>query len=217
MRKMDILVIMVSQNITYSPIQEKAIALLSSGVSITDTAKECEVSRDTVYQWMKLPGFKDRIWGEQATTVTGIKDRLKGLLGDGVDAIQDIVRDPKHRNNKNLARIVEILFKSTGVLEQQANQLILILPSSDPSDQVRFHLSRVRELLPVIPESEQLALTGEIEEGAIDAEYEDVKVDADPVKLSHCPILLAQFEKLKQGKLRYNTRSESIISMILEK
>lgn len=69
------------------PKQNKAIELLSQGLSIDATATGAGVSRRTIYQWMKDPEFTLALHDKSAEVIDRLNHRLVRLNDKALDVL----------------------------------------------------------------------------------------------------------------------------------
>lgn len=81
-------------------VQERALELLLSGKTVTDTAKEVGVSRQTVSTWLNHdPVFKAELNHRRCELWDGVKQRLTQLAVLAVDVLEESLysSDPRVR------------------------------------------------------------------------------------------------------------------------
>lgn len=120
---------MTTSTLTFSEAQDHAISLMAIGTTKVDTAIACKVSRETIYAWLKIPDFKEKLNKEKSQLVMATREQLQSLLPKSVDIVKKVLNDPE---NKSLGRVLEMLWKSTGVLDSEQSVNILILNSTSP-------------------------------------------------------------------------------------
>jgi len=84
--------IKTSQNLT--PRQLQAADLLARGVSITDTAQEVGVRRETVGIWKRQPEFQAAIQEQLTGLRESARARLQTLIEPALEALEGDLRDP---------------------------------------------------------------------------------------------------------------------------
>lgn len=81
-----------------SPTQERAAELLVSGKTITETAKEVGVSRQTVSSWLNHdPVFIAELNYRRDETWNAVKQRLTQLAVSAVDVLEEALRSSDAR------------------------------------------------------------------------------------------------------------------------
>jgi hypothetical protein len=69
--------------------QEVAVNLLATGQTVTDTAKEIEMARQTVNEWLHYhPGFQAALHSRRQELWDGMTDRLRGLVPTALDVLE---------------------------------------------------------------------------------------------------------------------------------
>ena len=116
-----------------TPAQGKAIRLTAQGLNKTDVAKQCGVSRQTLYDWFSIPDIRAEITKERESVVNETRDQLRALLPLVPEMMKKVILNP---DNKSLAKITEMLLKSTKLLDEKPSNIYIILQSSDPFSQV---------------------------------------------------------------------------------
>lgn len=81
-----------------TPQQEKAVALLASGQTITETAKQLNIERSTLYQW----GTKANFQAYFNTLVKEIQDNTENCLFGLLDEALKTLRDSLSSKNESV-------------------------------------------------------------------------------------------------------------------
>ncbi|MCH7928626.1 MAG: hypothetical protein IID03_11725 [Candidatus Dadabacteria bacterium] len=82
-----------------TPLQEKAVYLFAGGKNVTDTAKELQTDRATLYYWQKQPEFEafyNKVRGEYKEQA---KNELINLFSQALNTIKDCLQS-KNENVK---------------------------------------------------------------------------------------------------------------------
>jgi len=82
----------VLQNVTLRPIQERAIDLLVSGVTISETARQIEVGRNTMHRWLRDPVFREEYEARRSEVKEAGLNEMIGLVGDSVAALKKAIQ-----------------------------------------------------------------------------------------------------------------------------
>jgi hypothetical protein len=73
------------RNDTLSARQERVAAALASGSPVAQVSRDCRVGTATIWAWLKLPRFKDRVADLRRQLVDAALGRLSELLGKAGD------------------------------------------------------------------------------------------------------------------------------------
>jgi hypothetical protein len=73
------------RNDTLSARQERVAAALAAGSSVAQASRDCRVGTATIWAWLKLPRFKDRLSDLRRQLVNEALGRLSDLLGKAGD------------------------------------------------------------------------------------------------------------------------------------
>ena len=169
-------------------LQKECASLLAIGYSKTDAAKECNIDRDTIYHWLKIPEFlmlMGQHKGQQARLYKEMTDRLAIKMMRGWNKILDDI------GNRNYGKISELICKIKGMTDQQQNIAIIILSSFDALGQVKELMQQVSNRLPLLSEEEQAKL---ITDSSDQVECQPVNPDVSKVE---CPYVKLLFERIK--------------------
>ena len=112
-------------NTGLTPLQQKAVALLISGKSITEVSNELQIYRGTLYNWFDKLTFK-AYYNKQCNEVKN--DTFNGLMGiyaDSVKAIKDCI------NSKNEAIRLKT---ATWLIEQLSS---VTIGETDPIEMIK--------------------------------------------------------------------------------
>jgi transposase-like protein len=83
----------MSQNVTLTHKQEKAIMLLLQNKKIEEVAQELGISTKTLYRWLKQDVFKKRFAEVRQELFNEALDSLKTLTKQAIDTLDDILRN----------------------------------------------------------------------------------------------------------------------------
>ncbi len=72
-----------------TPVQEKAVQLFASGKNVSDTAKELNTDRETLYQWQKLPEFEAYYNKVRREKKLQARNELLNLYSEALKTIKD--------------------------------------------------------------------------------------------------------------------------------
>ncbi|HEY3836359.1 MAG TPA: SEC-C metal-binding domain-containing protein [Bryobacteraceae bacterium] len=79
-----------------TPQQLKVIEALSSGVTVTQAARDAGVHRNTINYWRRnLRAFRDALADAQYDRALYFREQLEGLTGLAIQAVRDLLADPK--------------------------------------------------------------------------------------------------------------------------
>jgi transposase-like protein len=77
--------------------QLKAVELLLGGEhTVKAIAKECEVSRTTMYAWMEKEEFKEKLREMSNLQEQFLREAIKGRVNELVDRLEDLSRKSKN-------------------------------------------------------------------------------------------------------------------------
>jgi hypothetical protein len=96
--------------------QQKVLALLSAGSTLTHAAESVGIHRNTVANWRRLPAFREAIDHASAERAAFWAEQAAGLAIDAVAAIRAILSDPKTPVAVRLKAAQFILEKATSPL-----------------------------------------------------------------------------------------------------
>ena len=96
------------QNLT--PIQSQVAALLAAGATITDTAAECGVTRQTIYAWQQsTPTFAEAVTLGRQEYEAAFHDQLARLTQLAIDTLEKILNVEKATPSVKLRAALAIL------------------------------------------------------------------------------------------------------------
>jgi len=104
----------------------KAVALLATGKTKTETAKELGVHRKTIENWSKSPDFQKALMDTQdevvekaieETSLT-ISEQVQALLPDAFKVLADVLKNPDSRNADKL-KAIQLLGKWSGMEDKK--------------------------------------------------------------------------------------------------
>ena len=97
-----------------SPVQQKVLTLLAAGVPLSHAAEQAGVSRQTIYNWhSSTPAFAQSLQDAQAEYTDTLKDKLQHLSSVALDALQQILEDPKAPAGVKLRAALAVLKRPT--------------------------------------------------------------------------------------------------------
>lgn len=106
----------IPENIALSPKQLQAIALLSSGTSVGDTAKELDINPCTLNRWGHQAEFKKHLRQVSAANLRHQLMRFHQVLDVGVTRLLEIIKEPA-TETKDVIRTVKLALDSTSRFE----------------------------------------------------------------------------------------------------
>jgi len=83
----------MSQNVTLTHKQEKAIMLLLENKKMEEVAQKLGISTKTLYRWLKQDAFKQRFSEVRQELFNEALDSLKTLTKQAIDTLDDILRN----------------------------------------------------------------------------------------------------------------------------
>lgn len=98
----------MTQNGTDDVSHEIAVAALASGSTIKAAAEKASISRETLHRWMRDADFKARVAAAAQVWCDVVQDRIKGLAGDAVDVLAEVMcdADAENRDRINAAKLI---------------------------------------------------------------------------------------------------------------
>ncbi len=97
-----------------SPVQQKVLTLLASGAPLSHAAEAAGVSRQTIYNWQNsTPAFAQSLQEALAEYTENLKDKLQLLSAKALDALLQIIDDPKAPYGVRLRAALTILKRPT--------------------------------------------------------------------------------------------------------
>jgi hypothetical protein len=116
----------MSENVTLSANQKKALAALISEKTVRDAAAKIGLAEKTIYRYFKEPAFMDAFTAAQDELTQEAVNRLIGGLGKALDTLEDLIAH-SDQTNKRLASVAWIdralKLKEFAVLEQKIKDL----------------------------------------------------------------------------------------------
>lgn len=103
-----------------SPLQERAIAALLEGLTIKQTAKRCGVSRQTIYDWLRMPEFISQLRESEGALIDHSVRRLLSLQNDALDTLDAVLNDP-HATTATRLRAAQSVIEFTLKLRELRN------------------------------------------------------------------------------------------------
>jgi len=93
--------------------QVKAIEAFAKGSTITDVAKAAGVSRNTIYEWIKIEEFMAEVGKWQQEFIYQAQGRLKVAAKDAADEVIKLLKQGKYEKTR-LSAAYDILDRSLG-------------------------------------------------------------------------------------------------------
>ena len=94
------------ENPTLSKNQLRAIPLILSARNLAEGARKAKVSRDTVYEWMKQPAFKEELDRKQKENVEAALRSLKSAISEATEVLRALLKDTKEGTRLKAAQII---------------------------------------------------------------------------------------------------------------
>ena len=94
-----------------TPIQRRAITLLSMGKTISEVAKTLDKDRKTLYRWLENPHYIAEYNRMQCELSDGVRNRLHSLAGKAVDVIEAKLDEGNLRAAIELLKIISVYGK----------------------------------------------------------------------------------------------------------
>jgi hypothetical protein len=114
-----------------SPVQQKAIALLADGSSVTDAAQQCEIARKTLSSW--LNGNEDFQAALSAATAEIFSDevrRIKSKTAKAIDVLFDSLESDNARIRLSAAsKLLTVVGLQTSIADADKPAQIIIPPA----------------------------------------------------------------------------------------
>jgi SEC-C motif/Homeodomain-like domain len=82
-------------NNNLSPVQAQVIAALAQGRTVTATAQEAGLHRNTIYNWLHDPAFQAAADEAQREYVATLSDGMRDLAALAVETLRSLLEDPK--------------------------------------------------------------------------------------------------------------------------
>jgi transposase-like protein len=76
---------------TLSPRQERVALALASGTAIADICRQFKIGRTTLWNWLRLPTFKARVYELRKQSVDAVLGQMTELLGNAAAAYADLL------------------------------------------------------------------------------------------------------------------------------
>jgi hypothetical protein len=105
-----------------SPRQETVAALLAAGWTHARAARECRLGNTTLYRWLKVPVFRDRIAELRSDLVDRAIGRLADLMGDRAADTLEALLGAKSDSVKldSVKAVFELFLQCTNAAELKA-------------------------------------------------------------------------------------------------
>jgi hypothetical protein len=78
-----------------SPAQSQVVAALAQGRTVTAAAREADLHRNTIYNWLDDPGFKTAVEEAQREYVAILSDGMRDLAALALETLRNLLEDPK--------------------------------------------------------------------------------------------------------------------------
>ena len=85
---------LISPETGLTAVQEKCAALIASGTSITDAARELGISRGSVYRWQSLLPFKCYLNALKQDVKAAVEGRVLGLHAKALESVEGCLDSP---------------------------------------------------------------------------------------------------------------------------
>ncbi len=102
-------------NKTLTAAQNRAIGLLAAGATKSQVATEVKVSRQTLYEWLKLPEFENHLHELRQASAKESFNRAISMVDDSLDVIFGLMTDPETPATVRLSAAAKILEFGRGV------------------------------------------------------------------------------------------------------
>src|SRR5580700_1194822 len=77
-----------------SPVQAQVIAALAQGRTVTAAAKDADVHRNTIYNWLNEPTFKTAAQEAESEYVAILSDGMRDLAARAIETLRNLLDDP---------------------------------------------------------------------------------------------------------------------------
>src|SRR5260370_22620343 len=78
-----------------SPAQAQVVAALAQGRTVTAAAREADLHRNTIYNWLDEPAFKTAVEEAQREYVAILSDGMRDLAALALETLRNLLEDPK--------------------------------------------------------------------------------------------------------------------------
>ena len=92
----------MSDNVTLTSNQRRALAALLAHPTITAAATACGLTERTLYRYMDLEPFRAALAGREGAIIDAATRRLLALAGDAVNVLRDVMNDPNASHYERL-------------------------------------------------------------------------------------------------------------------
>jgi hypothetical protein len=93
----------------WTPQRERAALAIAETKTLVEAAKHCDVSRKTLYEWLAVPEFRQRVQETVEASVTRARWRLANKAEDAANMVIDIMQFGNSRHAMRLAAAKDIL------------------------------------------------------------------------------------------------------------
>lgn len=107
----------MSDNVTFSANQKRALSALLSEKTVRDAAKKCKLTEKTLYQYLRDEQFRQALQTEQAAIYTAATTRLTAGIDRALDELERLITDAKSEAVRRAA-ISEWLTQALRLKEQ---------------------------------------------------------------------------------------------------
>ncbi len=93
-----------------TPVQSQVAALLAAGATVTETAAECGITRQTIYTWQKtVPAFAEALARGREEYEAAYRDDLARLTQLAMDTLKHVILDEKSSPSLKVRAALAIL------------------------------------------------------------------------------------------------------------
>jgi hypothetical protein len=92
-----------------SPVQAQVVAALAQGRTITTTAAEANIHRNTIHNWLHEPPFKTAVEEAQREYAATLSDTMRDLAARALETLRNVLDDPKASPSVRLKAALAIL------------------------------------------------------------------------------------------------------------
>ena len=138
------------QKSTLSVKQEEAIVLLSQGNSVTEISKIVECDRSTIYKWLDIPEFADKVEYETSRIVAKVKESHRSLLPLCDKALRKALE-------KGDIKAVELIYKTLKIIggDDLEGNLIIVVTGDTPLERIGILRKYMRQEIRQIPQEQR--------------------------------------------------------------
>ena len=81
--------------VNLSPAQAQVVAALAQGRTVTAAAREADLHRNTIYNWLDEPAFKTAVEEAQREYVAILSDGMRDLAALALETLRNLLEDPE--------------------------------------------------------------------------------------------------------------------------